>query len=71
MSNSTKSMAVIGAGTMGSGIALVAAQAGLRVWQVDTKPEQLDRAKSYHRKTLDRAVEKQRTTRADADAALA
>jgi len=71
MSNSTKSMAVIGAGTMGSGIALVAAQAGLRVWQVDTKPEQLDRAKSYHRKTLDRSVEKQRTTRADADAALA
>ncbi|MFM7808074.1 MAG: 3-hydroxyacyl-CoA dehydrogenase family protein [Planctomycetota bacterium] len=71
MSNSTKSMAVIGAGTMGSGIALVAAQAGLRVWQVDTKPEQLDRAKAYHRKTLDRAVEKQRTTRADADAALA
>ena len=71
MSNSAKSMAVIGAGTMGSGIALVAAQAGLRVWQVDVKAEQLDRAKTYHRKTLDRAVEKQRTTRADADAALA
>ena len=71
MSSNVKSMAVIGAGTMGSGIALTAAQAGLRVWQGDVKQEQLDRAKAYHRKTLDRAVEKQRTTRADADAALA
>ena len=71
MSNSVKSIAVIGAGTMGSGIALTAAQAGLRVWQVDVKLEQLERAKAYHRKTLDRAVEKQRTTRSDADAALA
>ena len=71
MSNSVKSIAVIGAGTMGSGIALTAAQAGLRVWQVDVKLEQLERAKAYHRKTIDRAVEKQRTTRADADAALA
>jgi len=64
-------MAVIGAGTMGSGIALVAAQAGQRVWQVDVKPEQLERARAYHRKTLDRAVEKQKISRADADAALA
>ena len=69
-SSKVESLAVIGAGTMGSGIALTAAQAGLRVWQVDVKPEQLDRAKGYHRKTLDRAVEKQRMTRVDADAAL-
>jgi 3-hydroxybutyryl-CoA dehydrogenase len=69
-SSKVESLAVIGAGTMGSGIALTAAQAGLRVWQVDVKPEQLDRARGYHRKTLDRAVEKQRITRPNADAAL-
>ena len=71
MSNgSVSSMAVIGAGTMGSGIALIAAQSGMRVFQVDLKPEQLDRARAYHAKTLDRAVEKQRISRAEADAAL-
>ncbi len=66
-----ESLAVIGAGTMGSGIALTAAQSGLKVWQLDVKADQLERAKAYHRKTLDRAAEKQRITRADADAALA
>ena len=70
MADKVASMAVVGAGTMGSGIALVAAQGGLRVWQVDVKQEQLERARAYHRKTLDRAVEKQRIARADADAAL-
>ena len=70
MSDKVASMAVIGAGTMGSGIALVAAQAGLRVWQVDVKSEQLDRSRAYHRRTLDRAVEKQKATRAEADACL-
>ncbi|MBM4007908.1 MAG: 3-hydroxybutyryl-CoA dehydrogenase [Planctomycetes bacterium] len=71
MTGKVSSMAVIGSGTMGSGITLVAAQAGLKVWQVDVKPEQLERAKAYHRKTLDRAVEKQKISRADTDAALA
>jgi 3-hydroxybutyryl-CoA dehydrogenase len=70
MADKVASMAVVGAGTMGSGIALVAAQGGLRVWQVDVKQEQLERAKAYHRKTLERAVEKQRISRADADAVL-
>ncbi len=64
-----KSMAVIGAGTMGSGIALTAAQSGLRAFQVDVNQQQLDRAKQYHAKTLARAVEKQKLTQADADAA--
>ncbi|MFO0875102.1 MAG: 3-hydroxyacyl-CoA dehydrogenase NAD-binding domain-containing protein [Phycisphaerales bacterium] len=65
------SIAVIGAGTMGSGIALVAAKSGVSAWQIDVSAEQLDKAKSYHRKTLDRDVEKQRMTREQADAALA
>ncbi|HMN97534.1 MAG TPA: 3-hydroxyacyl-CoA dehydrogenase NAD-binding domain-containing protein [Phycisphaerales bacterium] len=65
-----RSIAVIGAGTMGSGIALVAARSGLDVFQVDVAPAQLDRAKAYHRKTVDRDVEKGRATREEADAAL-
>lgn len=65
-----KSIAVIGAGTMGSGIALTAATSGLRAFQVDLASEQLDRARAYHQKTLARNVEKQRMTQADADAAL-
>ena len=67
-----KSIAVIGAGTMGSGIALAAAmsgggQGGIKAYQVDVSPEQLDRARAYHRKTLDRSVKKERLTRAEAD----
>ncbi len=75
-----KSIAVIGAGTMGSGIALAAAMSGgarseggggMKAYQVDVSPEQLDRARAYHRKTLDRSVEKDRLTRAEADVVAA
>jgi 3-hydroxybutyryl-CoA dehydrogenase len=66
-----KSIAVIGAGTMGSGIALTAASSGIRAFQVDVSPEQLGKAESYHSKTLARNVEKQRMTKAQADEALA
>ncbi len=69
MQSSVKSVAVIGAGTMGSGIALAAAQAGLTAYQIDISEQQLGRARDYHTKTLARAVEKQRMTAADADAA--
>lgn len=64
-------MAVIGAGTMGSGIALTAAQSGISAFQIDVSSAQLERARAYHAKTLNRAVEKQKLTRPDADAALA
>src|SRR6185503_11636225 len=68
-----KSIAVIGAGTMGSGIALTAAtasaSAGIRALVIDVNPEQLEKARTYHAKTLARNVEKQRMTKADADAA--
>jgi len=62
------SIAVIGAGTMGGGIALTAAQAGLRAFQLDVAQAQLDRAKHYHTKTLARLLEKQKISQADADA---
>jgi len=63
------SIAVIGAGTMGSGISLVAAMNGIRAHQIDVSTEQLDRAKGYHEKTLARNVEKQRMTQPQADEA--
>jgi len=64
-----KSIAVIGSGTMGSGIALAAATAGIHANVIDIDEQQLERARGYHKKTLDRNVEKQRMTRDDADAA--
>jgi len=54
---------------MGSGIAYQAAITGIRAYQIDVIPEQLERAKSYHERTLARGVEKQRMTQGDADAA--
>jgi 3-hydroxybutyryl-CoA dehydrogenase len=65
-----KSMAVIGAGTMGSGIALTAAMSGMEAWLVDVSEDQLARARGYHEKTLGRGVEKERFTREDADGML-
>jgi 3-hydroxybutyryl-CoA dehydrogenase len=61
-------VAVIGSGTMGSGIAYVTALGGFPTSLYDVFPEQLHKAQAYHRKLLDRAVEKGRMTQADADA---
>jgi len=68
--NSVKKIVVIGAGTMGSGIALTAAQNGVAALQVDVNAAQLEVARGYHRRTLARAVEKGRIPQGDADAAL-
>ena len=67
----TTVITVIGAGTMGSGIAITAALAGIEVCQVDVSDEQLDRAKAYHSKTVARNVQKERMTQDEADATLA
>jgi len=64
-------LAVIGAGTMGSGIALVGASRGIDVSLIDVSEEQLSRAEAYHARTMDRNVQKERMTRDEADAALA
>lgn len=66
-----KSIAVIGAGTMGSGITLTAASSGLEAWQVDVSEDQLARARGYHEKTLARSVQKERITQEEADSTLA
>jgi len=68
--SSVKTIAVIGAGTMGSGIALTAAQSGIGAIQVDVSQAQLDKAKAGHTKGLARLVEKGKMQQADADAAL-
>jgi 3-hydroxybutyryl-CoA dehydrogenase len=53
---------VIGAGTMGAGIAQVAAQAGHSVVLTDTNPDQLQRAEQQIVKSLDKLVEKGKFT---------
>ncbi len=53
-------IAVIGSGTMGSGIAQVAAQSGYPVHLIDVVQSQIDRALKTIRGNLDRAVEKGR-----------
>ena len=63
------SIAVIGAGTMGGGIALTAAANGIKALQIDVVQAQLDQAKAYHEKTLARNVQKERMTQAQADEA--
>jgi 3-hydroxybutyryl-CoA dehydrogenase len=63
-------IAVIGAGTMGHGIAQVALQAGFAVALCDSVPEVLERGVALLRAGLDKAVEKARLGSADRDAAL-
>jgi 3-hydroxybutyryl-CoA dehydrogenase len=60
-------VAVIGAGTMGSGIAQVAAQAGHKVVLFDTRREAVDKALVGLRKTLDKLVEKGKLTAEQAE----
>ena len=60
-------VAVIGAGTMGSGIAQVAAQAGHTVVLYDTRREAVEKALAGLRKTLDKLVEKGKFTPEQAD----
>jgi 3-hydroxybutyryl-CoA dehydrogenase len=68
--STVKTIAVIGAGTMGSGIALTAAQTGFNAIQIDVSQAALDKAKAGHAKSLARLVEKGKMQQADADAAL-
>ncbi|MCB0766563.1 MAG: 3-hydroxybutyryl-CoA dehydrogenase [Flavobacteriales bacterium] len=64
-------VAVIGAGTMGSGIAQVAAQAGHTTYLFDTRKEAVDKAVAGLTKTFDRLVEKGKLSAEEAKATLA
>lgn len=66
-----KRVGVLGAGQMGGGIAQVAAVSGLEATCFDAFPGSLDKARALHTKLLARAVEKERMTQAEADAAQA
>ncbi|PVX28955.1 3-hydroxyacyl-CoA dehydrogenase NAD-binding domain-containing protein [Sphingomonas pokkalii] len=65
-----KTVGVIGAGQMGAGIAQVAAQAGYAVLLSDVDQARAEAGKAGIGKQLHRAVEKEKITAADAEAAL-
>lgn len=61
---------IVGAGTMGNGIAQVAATSGYKVTLMDVMPTQIDRARETIRKSVDKLVEKEKITAAQRQAAL-
>jgi 3-hydroxybutyryl-CoA dehydrogenase len=65
-----KTVGVIGAGTMGNGIAQVFAQSGYDVRLCDAIPAAIDRAKATIEKSLGKFVEKGKMSAADRDASL-
>jgi 3-hydroxybutyryl-CoA dehydrogenase len=65
-----KTVGVVGAGTMGNGIAQVFAQAGFDVRLVDVAEPLLDRARGAIAQSLAKFVDKKKLTPADRDATL-
>jgi len=65
-----QTVGIVGAGTMGSGIAQAFAQAGYTVQVVDAVPAALDRARTGIEKSLGKFVEKGKLQAAERDAAL-
>jgi 3-hydroxybutyryl-CoA dehydrogenase len=70
MSIEIKRIGVVGAGTMGNGIAQTFAAAGFPVVLRDIAPKALDQGMSAIRKSLDRLVSREKLKAADADAAF-
>jgi len=65
-----KNISVVGAGTMGNGIAHVFAQNGYNVNLIDISEEALSKAVATIEKNMDRMIAKEKITAADKDAAL-
>jgi len=63
--NNIKTICICGAGTMGSGIAQVAAQAGFRTIQFDLNPEMVEKSRQSISTGLAKLVEKGRLTTAE------
>ncbi len=70
MADKISSVLVVGAGQMGRGIAQVAMLKGCQVQLCDTQPQQLEQAKQFITKQLDRAVLKNKITKAAQEQAL-
>lgn len=68
---SIKNVAVVGAGTMGNGIAHVFAQSGFKVNLVDVNPSQLQRAMDTINKNFDRQIAKGSITEDQKKSAIA
>ena len=60
-----KNISVIGAGTMGTGIAQVASSHGCIVTLIDSAPDAIERSKSYLDSMLNRLVEKEKINKED------
>ncbi len=60
---------IVGAGTMGTGIAQVAAQAGISAHLIDNSEKSLDRSRAALARSLAGAVEREKLTAAQAEAA--
>jgi 3-hydroxybutyryl-CoA dehydrogenase len=70
MHTTIHTIGVIGAGTMGSGIAQVAAQAGFATLLTDVQPAMLDKAKAGIQKNLQYLTDKQKITAEEATAIM-
>jgi len=68
---SIRRIGIVGAGTMGHGIAQVSAQSGYEVMLVDAAPEALERGRSQIAKGFERLVGKGKLSPEDRDQALA
>ncbi|MGB5075885.1 MAG: FAD-dependent oxidoreductase [Sphingorhabdus sp.] len=64
-------IAIVGAGTMGAGIAFAAAKAGIEIELIDRDLELAEKGKSYVARRLERELEQGRTSQAKVDALLA
>lgn len=71
MSSNIKTVGVIGAGTMGNGIAQVCALAGFNVAMLDVNPTALEKGLATISASLDRLVRKEKLTETDKSATLA
>ncbi len=71
MTTTIRTVAVAGAGTMGAGIALVAARAGFRTIVYDTRDDALARARTQTESFFAKSVERKRMTAEQSVAALA